>query len=666
MAKRKIQDVSHVDSSPKKRVTRATASAAQPSVTANDASPPRKKRRGPQPNVENESIVVTPKPKRVYGRHNTKPADLSFRKENILSNNEKEEDSEADELNLGPGSTQDEDVPKKIRRRVIFDSVEIVTPRRPTGRPAPETSVPTSPTPLRSNKRSNLKKATEKPTPVPALSHTIDESVAPNPILTAKPTTVVPKQFPKSLPVHLHQCLDAQKRAILDAFNDPPLLDTPNADDDDEDEPPVNTTALQQLTDLLEGSIVRNEGNSCIVIGPAGSGKTKVFEHALSSKFEDYRPIIIRLNGHVQHSDRLAMREIARQVVQQTGSKTFESIDSEEDDNPFIDDVDDVTIGSLPPPSHLPSLIAALPTLHRPVVVLLDAFEQFTLQVPQALLYCLLDTVQSCRAGTYTQRGLAVVGLTTRIDVVNFLEKRVKSRFSHRMLRTAGMRRVDEWMALVKSCLCVNLKNVSPDIKSSVDEWRSIWEHSVNLFAEDRSSRDSLKGMFCISRDVRVLLRAVTNVVARLCPSSPYPTAAALQVGINSQRIKPQSILLSKLNYPSMSLLIATQHARTAGHDSFTFEMLHQLFITQVRTSSAAPVMLGGGGIGMVSVSRPVLMGAFEDLVRMKVFLQAAAPSANMAKEFVKYRCIVEREDVKSAVEHFGQTNLKKWFSKAQ
>ena len=50
----------------------------------------------------------------------------------------------------------------------------------------------------------------------------------------------------------------------------------------------------------------------------------------------------------------------------------------------------------------------------------------------------------------------------------------------------------------------------------------------------------------------------------------------------------------------------------------------------------------------------------------MKIFVQAAPASVGLGKEFVKYRMTVNRDDVKAAVERAGQTNLKKWFSKAQ
>jgi origin recognition complex subunit 4 len=51
----------------------------------------------------------------------------------------------------------------------------------------------------------------------------------------------------------------------------------------------------------------------------------------------------------------------------------------------------------------------------------------------------------------------------------------------------------------------------------------------------------------------------------------------------------------------------------------------------------------------------------------MRIFVPvgAAAGSASLSREFIKYRCVPEREDVKRAVEKIGQTNLKKWFAKA-
>lgn len=55
-------------------------------------------------------------------------------------------------------------------------------------------------------------------------------------------------------------------------------------------------------------------------------------EDALES-VQSRNPVVIRLSGEAQHDDRLAMREMARQLVKQTGSSyalpTDDGVDAE-------------------------------------------------------------------------------------------------------------------------------------------------------------------------------------------------------------------------------------------------------------------------------------------------------------------------------------------------
>lgn len=56
---------------------------------------------------------------------------------------------------------------------------------------------------------------------------------------------------------------------------------------------------------------------------------------------------------------------------------------------------------------------------------------------------------------------------------------------------------------------------------------------------------------------------------------------------------------------------------------------------------------------------------AFDHLIGTNVFVPCPVPaSSNPGREFMKYRCMVEWDDVKRAVDAKGQTNLKKWFTK--
>ncbi len=146
-----------------------------------------------------------------------------------------------------------------------------------------------------------------------------------------------------------------------------------------------------------------------------------------------------------------------------------------------------------------------IPTLPRPTIIVLDAFDLFTLHARQSLLYCLLDTAQSCRA-VKGNKGMAVIGVTTRVDTINMLEKRVKSRFSGRTLRTACPRRLTDWLRLAKAALCT-------PITTEHEEWSRLWDTSVEDFLQHQSVLEILKDTFALSRDLRMLSRLLVGLL---------------------------------------------------------------------------------------------------------------------------------------------------------
>ncbi|KAI1796040.1 origin recognition complex subunit 4 C-terminus-domain-containing protein [Ganoderma leucocontextum] len=498
------------------------------------------------------------------------------------------------------------------------------------------------------------------------------------------------EELPRILPGHLHPLLDRQKRAILKSLQRPPEID--EIEVYGEDYPPTNNAAYEQLSDLLQGTVGRGEGNSCLLVGPSGSGKTQLVEKAIAEL--PSKPIVVRLSGHAHHNDRLAIREIAWQLAQQTGQSFLPNdpedaedeepgalalvdqehvsdpepdadadvgAEADEDENPFLESAPVLAPDSvapaiaLPPPAHLLALISMIPTLPRPTVIVLDGFDLFATHARQALLYCLLDTAQACRTGTGSGSGMAVVGVTARIDTINLLEKRVKSRFSGRMIRTACPARVQHWVELAKATLGASV--VSEGAKESADEkeWDRVWTKAVGAFMGSEDVVEALKETYALTRDFQMFRRIMTRLALELSPSSPYPTVAKLDSATETQRCPPRLPSLETLPYPAVCLLIASVHASTSGHDAFTFEMLHDAFKTQVRTSQSAPVHVAGGGVGM----------AFERLVDLRVFLPAAAPVASIAKEFALHRSAVDRFEVRRAVDAIGQLSLKKWFTKA-
>lgn len=216
------------------------------------------------------------------------------------------------------------------------------------------------------------------------------------------------------------------------------------------------------------------------------------------------------------------MREIAYQLGQQTGS-TFlthsgdppegvDGDDADDESNPFLDkstNLMHISGQSLPPSAHLPALISILPTLSRPTIVLLDGFDLFSLHPRQSLLYCLLDTAQSCRASA-SNKGLAVIGVTSRVDTINLLEKRVKSRFSGRILRTAPPRKLEDWVRLAKVVFEVNISDIDQE-EDHREEWKLLWNTAVKGFLGDQTVSNALNETFSITRDVRMLNKLLVS-----------------------------------------------------------------------------------------------------------------------------------------------------------
>jgi origin recognition complex subunit 4 len=89
----------------------------------------------------------------------------------------------------------------------------------------------------------------------------------------------------KQLSDQFHPCLNAQKKAILQALHTPSKLF--QVEEENNGEKP----AKQQLESLLLGTVTRSEGNSCLLLGPRGSGKSSVCKGCHANFLTDCIPI---------------------------------------------------------------------------------------------------------------------------------------------------------------------------------------------------------------------------------------------------------------------------------------------------------------------------------------------------------------------------------------
>ncbi|XP_008694110.1 origin recognition complex subunit 4 isoform X3 [Ursus maritimus] len=152
----------------------------------------------------------------------------------------------------------------------------------------------------------------------------------------------------------------------------------------------------KHLIELLKRTAIHGESNSVLIIGPRGSGKTMLINHALKELMEveevSENVLQVHLNGLLQINDKIALKEITRQL-------NLENV------------VGDKVFGSFA--ENLSFLLEALKRGDRssscPVIFILDEFDLFAHHKNQTLLYNLFDISQSA------QTPLAVIGLTCRL-----------------------------------------------------------------------------------------------------------------------------------------------------------------------------------------------------------------------------------------------------------
>jgi len=179
------------------------------------------------------------------------------------------------------------------------------------------------------------------------------------------------------------------------------------------------TPKMHQLCDDILNNVLKmgpsgSENNSVLLLGEAGSGKTHVVEWSIKELLQaEPDTIVLRAKGSAYATDVECLRHLATQMTSRLecvphANASFKA---------GMDWIKGVFKGSF--------------KRARTMVMVLDQFEYFCSRARQTLLYNLFDIAQE--AGVH----LSVIGTSEKMDVMDSLEKRIRSRFSMRHLELA-------------------------------------------------------------------------------------------------------------------------------------------------------------------------------------------------------------------------------------
>ncbi|XP_014006271.1 origin recognition complex subunit 4 isoform X2 [Salmo salar] len=384
----------------------------------------------------------------------------------------------------------------------------------------------------------------------------------------------------------------------------------------------------KHLLELLRRTAVHGESNSVLIVGPRGSGKTMLLNCILRELLEvkdiNKNVLPVHLNGLLQTDDRIALKEITRQL-------NLENV------------VGDKVFGSFA--ENLAFLLEALKkgdrSSSRPVLFILDEFDLFAHHKNQTLLYNLLDVSQSAQAP------IAVIGLTCRLDVLELLEKRVKSRFSHRQIHLLSSLSFIQYLDNVRSQL--SLPQDFPDTKFH-DEWND----GIKTLCEDQLVVDVLQRHYNSSKDFHSLHLLLMLALSRVSASKPAIKPTDLLEASRVCMVDSKANILHGLSILELCLIIAMKHLNDIYEgEPFNFQMVHNEFKKFLQRKSHS----------IHNFDKPVVIKAFEHLQQLELIKSMDSSTAKIQKEYQLVKLMLDHSQITEALQKYPQcpTDVKQW-----
>lgn len=217
-------------------------------------------------------------------------------------------------------------------------------------------------------------------------------------------------------------------------------------------------------------------------------------------------------------------------------------------------------------------------------IILLEHFDKFTQHPRQTLLYNLFDIAQSRKAP------ICVLGMTSKVDAYEALEKRVKSRFSHRVVQFHSLN-YEQFRAVALSSIQFQsewpeavVSSVPRDEMDQMNKYIIAWNQYI---ADSTELDDFIRYVYLTSSDVKYFFSALLPEIVALgrvstgveTPSA-FPSFTMLLPGVEDLSTQGKAGLLTRLSTLALGLLIsAARVALKSGLINFstTFDEFHQL-----------------------------------------------------------------------------------------
>uniref|UniRef100_A0A8D9A569 P-type Cu(+) transporter n=1 Tax=Cacopsylla melanoneura TaxID=428564 RepID=A0A8D9A569_9HEMI len=315
-------------------------------------------------------------------------------------------------------------------------------------------------------------------------------------------------------------------------------------------------------------------------------------------EFED-NITVVKLSGLLHINDHLALKHIIQQLH-------IDLLEEDKVTGSFFDNLGFV----------LQSLKSSNRNEVKPLIIVLDQLEYFTHHKNQTLLYNLFDVVQS------HQTAICVIAITKRIDALELLEKRVKSRFSPTEIYLAND-------------ISYDLNMLRASMKSRYAEE---WNVSIDQLQTSNTVKVTFKTLAAHSKSMRLYKQFMMCLTDKISPLHRFLTEADFKQTLGLFFPNEKVDILLNLSALELCLVIAcSHHSEIYDKESFNFEMIYKRFRQFCMQASS-----------MSTITRHVVMRAFQ---RLQCF------SSKSQRDLQFYNLLYLSDEVNEAVKSFPNIN---------
>jgi len=386
------------------------------------------------------------------------------------------------------------------------------------------------------------------------------------------------------------------------------------------------------LYDICKKTIQTGESNSTLLIGNRGCGKTMIVNKLLDNLNKEFNKekqtfLTVRLNGLIQSDDRLALKEMIYQLSQEEAMENLNSTSFSE------------------VLSYLLNVLSIGTKTSMPVIIILDEFDLFTQHNKQTLLYNLFDIAQS------NQNPIVVIGLTCQLNVVELLEKRVKSRYSHRQILCFPPLEIENFEKII-----INSLKIPENIPNINENYVKAFNNEIDNIFKDESMKLIINRLFDITNNPRNFLKICLEPIYKLSINEPYPKVNDFLDSYTRQYIDSKTELLKGTSILELCLIIAMKCLLEKHIEVFNFEMIYNEYKKFVQKIEAT------GNGREIFFKKQVAMKALEHLISIELVLPTEA-SGKCPKEYRMMKVLLEPNQITQAVLKHSEcpTSIKQW-----